>query len=73
MNQGNTNSLLIAIEKNMNKQVNQPNPSNDLLQKLNVNRITEDKKKEAIVTMGMSACQVRCLSHGCNGHYHSKH
>ena len=57
----------------MNKQVNQPIPSSDLLPKLNVNRITEDKKKEAIVTMGMSACQVRCLSHGCNGHYHSKH
>lgn len=57
----------------MNKQVNQPISSNDLLQKLNVNQITEDKKKEVIVTMGMSACQVRCLSHGCNGHYHSKH
>lgn len=40
---------------------------------LNRNRITEEDKKEAIKAMGLSACQVRCLSHQCNGHYHSKH
>lgn len=73
MNLASTKSLLIAIEKDMNKQVYQPNPTSDLLTKLNVNRITEDKKKEAIVTMGLSACQVRCLSHQCSGHYHSRH
>ena len=57
----------------MNQQISQQISSHDMLTKLNVNRIAEDKKKEVIVTMGMSACQVRCLSHGCNGHYHSKH
>lgn len=40
---------------------------------LNSNRITDEKKREAIKAMGLSACQVRCLSHQCNGHYHSKH
>lgn len=32
---------------------------------LNANRITEDKKKEAIKAMGMSACQAACMSRGC--------
>lgn len=32
---------------------------------LNANRITEDKKKEAIKAMGLSACQVGCMSRGC--------
>ena len=32
---------------------------------LNANRITEDKKKEAIKAMGMSACQASCMSRGC--------
>ena len=32
---------------------------------LNANRITEDKKKEAIMAMGMSACQAACMSRGC--------
>lgn len=32
---------------------------------LNANRITEDKKKEAITAMGMSACQAACMSRGC--------
>lgn len=40
---------------------------------LNANLVTEQKQKDAIVEMGMSACQVRCISHQCNGHYHSKH
>lgn len=44
---------------------------NKIIYLLNQNRITE--KKEIIKTMGLSACQVRCLSHQCNGHYHSKH
>lgn len=40
---------------------------------LNRNRITEEEQKETIKAMGMSACQVRCISHQCSGHYHSKH
>ena len=32
---------------------------------LNANRITEEKKKEAIKAMGLSACQVGCMSRGC--------
>jgi len=40
---------------------------------LNANIVTEQKQRDAIISMGMSACQVRCISHQCNGHYHSKH
>lgn len=29
---------------------------------LNSNRVTENSKKEAVLAMGMSACQARCLS-----------
>ena len=32
---------------------------------LNSNRITDEKKREAIKAMGMSACQARCLSCNC--------
>ena len=39
---------------------------------LNRNRITDDKQKETIESMGLSSCQVRCISHGCHGHYHAK-
>ena len=48
------------------------NDSN-IIRVLNSNIITDKKQQEAIVEMGMSACQVRCISHQCNGHYHSKH
>lgn len=40
---------------------------------LNFNRVVEDKIKEAIKAMGLGACQVRCISHQCSGHYHSRH
>ena len=40
---------------------------------LNSNRITDEKKREAIKAMGLSACQVRCISHQCSGNYQSKH
>lgn len=50
-----------------------PSGSIGLMPILNCNHITEEKQKEAIKAMGMSACQVRCLSHQCNGHYHSRH
>ena len=45
----------------------------NIMSMLNYNRITDECKKETIKAMGMSACQVRCISHGCSGHYHSKH
>ena len=32
---------------------------------LNYNRITDEKKREAIKAMGMSACQAACMSRGC--------
>ena len=48
-------------------------PTGNILPVLNSNRITEENKKEAIKAMGLSACQVRCISHQCSGHYHSKH
>lgn len=38
---------------------------NNTIAILNYNIITEEKKKEAIKAMGMSACQAGCMSHGC--------
>ena len=46
---------------------------NNVMPILNSNRITDEKKRDAILAMGLSACQVRCLSCQCSGHYHSKH
>lgn len=51
----------------------QPSSNLGYMPILNRNRITDDKQKEAIQAMGISACQVRCISHQCSGHYHSKH
>ena len=48
-------------------------PNTNVMPILNSNRITEQKQKESIKAMGISSCQVRCISHGCSGHYHSKH
>lgn len=39
---------------------------------LNSNRITDEKKREAIQAMGMSACQARCLSCGHCAHHCGK-
>ena len=39
---------------------------------LNSNRITDEKKREAIKAMGMSACQARCLSCNCCGRHAGK-
>ena len=33
----------------------------NIMSVLNPKRITEDKQKEAIVTMGLAACQAKCL------------
>ena len=38
----------------------------------NRNRITERKQKDAILAMGMSACQARCLSCGHCAHHCGK-
>ena len=49
-------------------------PINDnLLTILNINRITEDLKKEAIKAMGMSACQATCISCTCCSRCHGNH
>ncbi len=57
----------------MDTQINFQTDNLDIMSILNANRIKEEKKKDMIKDMGMSACQVRCLSHQCNGHYHSRH
>ena len=45
----------------------------NLMPVLNRNKIIEWKRKEAIKAMGLSACQVGCMSRGCCTHYNSKH
>jgi hypothetical protein len=37
---------------------------------LNYNRISDNKRKEAIKAMGMSTCQAVCMSRGCNSKCH---
>lgn len=49
----------------MNAIVNNPIVKNPILPILNGNVIKEEKTKEAIQAMGMSACQARCLSCSC--------
>lgn len=46
--------------------------SASVLSSLNRNRITDKKRKEAILAMGMSACQARCLSCGHCAHHCGK-
>lgn len=48
---------MISIQYNMN--------NSHVMAILNNNRIRDEKKREAIKAMGMSACQARCMSHGC--------
>lgn len=35
---------------------------NNVMPILNSNRITDEQKREAILAMGMAACQARCIS-----------
>lgn len=49
----------------MNATINNTLGKNPILPILNSNVIREEKTKEAILSMGMSSCQVRCLSCGC--------
>lgn len=37
---------------------------------LNCNRIRDEKKREAIKAMGLSSCQVGCMSRGCYSKCH---
>ena len=47
---------------------NQVNPGN-ILAILNNNVIKEESQKEAMQTMGLSSCQVACMSYKCcTGH-----
>ena len=48
------------------------NPNLGVMPVLNGNRITEEKRKEAIRTMGLAACQARCLSCGHCAHHCGK-
>lgn len=49
----------------MNIIINKPAVKNPILAMLNGNVIKEEKTKNAIQAMGMSACQARCLSCNC--------
>lgn len=48
------------------------NPAIGFILVLNSNRITEGRRKEAILTMGLAACQARCLSCGHCAHHCGK-
>lgn len=48
------------------------NPNLGVMPVLNGNRITEEKRKEAILAMGLAACQARCLSCGHCAHHCGK-
>jgi hypothetical protein len=39
---------------------------------LNSNRITENQQKEAVMAMGLAACQARCLNCGHCAHHCGK-
>ena len=39
---------------------------------LNSNRITENRQKEAVMAMGLAACQARCLNCGHCAHHCGK-
>lgn len=51
---------------------NNYNAGYDVMSVLNSNYITDPQKKEAIRTMGMSACQARCLSCSHCSHHAGK-
>ena len=56
---------MVVMNASVNNQINLGN----ILVILNNNVITEDCQKEAIQTMGISACQVACMSYKCcTGH-----
>lgn len=53
----------------MNTSVNGQNSQRNILATLNNNVIKEESQKEAMLMMGMSSCQVACMSYKCcTGH-----
>lgn len=52
--------------------IHNTNPAIGFILVLNSNRITEGRRKEAILTMGLAACQARCLSCGHCAHHCGK-
>lgn len=53
-------------------QITPNNPVIGIMPILNGNRISDEKRREAIKAMGMSACQGRCLSCNCCAHCSGK-
>lgn len=59
------NLIIAVMNAGVNNQVNQGN----ILAILNNNVIKEESQKEAMQTMGLSSCQVACMSYKCcTGH-----
>ncbi len=56
----------------LTQSINFTNPAIGVINVLNSNRITEDKRKETILAMGLAACQARCLSCGHCAHFCGK-
>lgn len=56
----------------MIRDITQTANGNGVFLLLNSNRITEDKRQEAIRAMGLAACQARCLSCGHCAHHCGK-
>lgn len=53
----------------MNTSLNNQGNQGNILAILNNNVIREESQKEAIQTMGLSSCQVACMSYKCcTGH-----
>ncbi|MBQ2980152.1 MAG: hypothetical protein IJE18_08615 [Bacteroidaceae bacterium] len=62
------------MNASVNNRVNQEN----ILAILNNNVIKEESRKEAMIAMGLSSCQVACMSYKCctghgSGGKHSRH
>ena len=49
----------------MNTVINNPIVGNPIFSVLNSNVIREEKTKDAILAMGMSSCQIRCMKCHC--------
>lgn len=54
-------------------QIQTPTSDNGIMPVLNSNRITESRQKEALKAMGISSCQVHCISVTGARHYSAKH
>lgn len=54
-------------------QIQTPISVNGILPVLNSNPITESRQKEALLAMGISSCQIHCISVTGARHYSAKH